>query len=82
MSETLVCRQSAAAQLATEELESATRNYFPFASAHEGIAIIREEYLELEEEVFKKPSARSTERMRKEATQLAAMALRFVVDLC
>lgn len=82
MSETLVCRQSAVSQLVEEELQRAMQNYVCFLSPHEGIAIIREEYRELEDEVFLKPSARSTEKMKREAVQLAAMAIRFVVDLC
>lgn len=56
---------------------------FPiFCSPHEGISIIREEYLELEQEVFKNPQVKDKSKMQKEATQLAAMAVRFLVDLC
>lgn len=51
-----------------------------FASPHEGIAVIREEYLELEREVF--TSHPSNDRLRIEAMQLAAMAMRFMTDSC
>lgn len=66
------------------ELRSATRAFGPFASGHEGIAVIREEYKELEREVFHGPKDKTARRcrMREEATQLAAMALRFMVDVC
>ena len=58
------------------ELTRATGIFGPFASAHEGIAVIREEYLELEEAVF----TNMGHHARKEAIQLAAMAVRFLVD--
>jgi hypothetical protein len=54
----------------------------PFASAHEGYAILLEEMDELKEEVWKKPKNRSKEKMREEATQVAAMANRFIFDIC
>ena len=66
------------AQLAVaSELHRATEKFGPFASAHEGIAIIREEYLELEREVFHG----DLDRAAQEAIQLAAMAIRFLVDV-
>jgi len=64
------------------EALGASLDYQPFNSAHEGIAIIWEEFLELQEEVFQKQSIRSITKMRKEAIQLGAMALRFVYDVC
>lgn len=64
------------------ELVWARDHYYSFASAHEGWAILREEVDELWDEVKKKPSQRSIELMRKEAIQIAAMAIRFVEDVC
>lgn len=58
----------------------AISKYEPFNSAHEGLAIIREEYKELEQEVFKKQSEYDMGKMNKEALQLATMAIRFIVD--
>jgi Ser/Thr protein kinase RdoA (MazF antagonist) len=59
------------------EFAKASNRFENFHSAHEGLAVIREEYLELEDEVFHgNPVARY-----KEAKQLAAMAIRFMVDL-
>lgn len=53
--------------------------FAPFNSPHEGLAVIREEYLELEREVFwsdgRAPAAIA------EAIQLAAMAVRYVHEL-
>jgi hypothetical protein len=47
-------------------------------SGHEGLAVIEEEFLELRLEVFwgKDPA-----KLREEAVQLAAMALRFLCDI-
>ena len=57
-----------------KELERAESLFPPFNSAHEGIAVIREEYLELEKEVF----WGDVKKMREEAIQLGAMAMRMV----
>lgn len=54
-----------------DELNRAVSIHGGFNSLHEGIAVIREEYLELEAEIFKKkPEA---ERVKSEALQVAAM---------
>ena len=71
-----------AAASATEELSRATLKNGTFNSYHEGYAVILEELDELWEEVRKNPRNRSVSRMRDEAVQVAAMALRFLVDLC
>ena len=49
-----------------------------FNSKHEGYAVLLEEVLELQEAVFKDFSV---EEMRKEAIQVAAMAIRFINEL-
>lgn len=64
-----------------EEYEAAVKNFPPMRSPHEGIAIVLEEYKELEAEVFKQHDVRTKERMRHEAIQVSAMALRLMVDL-
>jgi hypothetical protein len=48
--------------------------------AHEGYAVILEELDELWAEV--KAQVHNPDRMRKEALQVAAMAVRFVEDVC
>ena len=62
------------------ELYKAVISYKPFNSAHEGYAVILEELDELWDEVKKKPSKVDIEKMRKEAIQVAAMAIRFIND--
>jgi hypothetical protein len=51
-----------------------------FNSAHEGYAVILEEMDELKAEVWKRHHDPAL--MRKEAVQVAAMALRFLTDVC
>jgi phytoene dehydrogenase-like protein len=64
------------------ELKSATEKFDAFNSAHEGWATLFEEVDELWDEVKKSPKKRELEKMRKEAVQVAAMALRFLRDVC
>jgi hypothetical protein len=65
------------------ELESATAKWPPMNSAHEGWGVIYEEFIiELGEHVWMKQSKRDLPAMRKEALQVAAMALRFALDVC
>lgn len=70
-----------ALRLIKEEYERAISKFNKFHNAHEGWGVIREEYLELEEEIRKKQKDYDINKMRKEATQLGAMALRFMVDI-
>lgn len=50
-------------------------------SAHEGFAILKEEVDELWDEVKKKQPTQDIEKLKKEALQVGAMALRFLVDI-
>lgn len=65
----------------TDELERAYKK-FPRqqASAHEGYAVLREELDELWDEIKNKNC--SIGRMRMEAIQVAAMAIRLIYDIC
>jgi hypothetical protein len=63
------------------ELSDATEKFGSFASAHEGYAVIKEELDELWEWVRSKDDP-SRQRMRQEAIQIAAMGIRFVMDVC
>lgn len=69
--------------IVAKELTSASCTYPRFNSAHEGFAIMQEEMEELFDAVkLKQVNPERPCRMRKEAVQVAAMALRFLVDLC
>jgi len=73
--------QDEAIRAVKTELGEATINFQPFRSPHEGLAIILEEYEELKSEVFKRLVRRDTSLMKKEASHVAAMALRFMIDI-
>jgi len=60
------------------ELARAEEIYPPFNSAHEGYAILLEELDELWDEVKRKPADLDLNLMYLEATQVAAMAIRFM----
>ena len=69
-----------ATDLVLRELAWATKRHGSMASAHEGYAVILEELDELWEIVrLKEPDER---RLAQEAAQIAAMGLRFLVDIC
>lgn len=71
-----------ASLLILKEYNRAVENYSPMHSAHEGIAVIFEEVHELWEEVRIKPEHQIKTAILEEAVQVAAMALRFIVDIC
>ena len=60
------------------ELVRAEGLYPPMRSAHEGYAVLLEEVRELEREVF----WGTADGRRREAIQVAAMAMRFLADIC
>lgn len=84
-------------QLIKDEMESIPEKYQkPFNSMHEGLGVLREEYVELEQEIFfgyKKwkehvsfsPSDDASNlwknAVKKEAIQVAAMAARIIQEL-
>lgn len=61
------------------ELRSARAHHNPMHSAHEGYAVLKEELEELWDEIKKRKP--DIEAMRKEAIQVAAMAIRFIEDV-
>jgi hypothetical protein len=63
------------------EVIHASGLYPSFRSAHEGYAVVLEEVRELEAEVFKSPKRREYQKLYDEAKQVAAMAIRFMLDV-
>ena len=61
------------------EYNRALEKFPPFASRHEGYAILKEELDELWDAIKDKKA--TDEEIRNEAIQVGAMALRFLVDL-
>lgn len=64
------------------EVVRAEANNPPMHSAHEAYCVLLEEVDELWDWVRVRDDARSHEAMMKECIQIAAMALRFVRDVC
>lgn len=73
-------KASIAIKLVTDELKRAQKGHVPMHSAHEGYAVLKEEVDELWQEI--KADNGTTHRGVSEAVQVAAMALRYLVDLC
>lgn len=67
-----------------DELHRAQAVNPPYNTAHEGHSVIREEFDELWDLVKsnKYPHGPATPEMEFEAVQIAATAIRFLVDLC
>ena len=65
-----------------EEYQKAIAKNERYHNAHEGYAVIKEEFDELWDEIRKKESARSKEAMTLEAVQTCAMLIRFLVEIC
>ncbi len=66
------------------EGQNARLKFGPFHSSHEGFAVLHEEFDELKDEVWSNETKNPerNQRMREEAIQVAAMALRFLTDVC
>lgn len=64
------------------ELQQAMGNWPKFNSAHEGYAVLLEEVDELWDHVKTNQKRRNHEAMRKECVQIAAMAMRFALEVC
>lgn len=70
--------EAIAAFLALHEYERAARKFTPMHSAHEGYATILEELDEMWDEIKRN----HLQRTQEEAIQVAAMGIRFLVDVC
>jgi len=67
---------------AATEAHNARDEWPTFNSAHEGLGVLLEEVKELKDHVFTKQKHRDLNAMRREAIQVAAVALRFAAELC
>jgi len=65
-----------------KEYYRAADRYSDFVNGHEGYAVLNEELDELWDEIKKQPRDRDVDLMSREAVQVAAMAIRFIVDVC
>jgi hypothetical protein len=75
----IVALKSEAIDTIAKELDKANDKFPLFNSPHEGYAVLIEEVEELKAEVFKRNQ--SKERMIAEATQVGAMAAKFIISL-
>jgi hypothetical protein len=69
-------------KMLVEEVCSARSKFSKFNSAHEGYAVMKEEVDELWDEIKVKQKDRDKAKMKKEAIQVGAMAIRFIQDCC
>lgn len=67
---------------AVAQAEGDRANWPPYNSAHEGFAVINEEFDELKVHVWTNQKRRDISAMRAEAIQLAACAIAFAADIC
>lgn len=65
-----------AARYAVDEAQRAMEKFKPFNSSHEGFAVLREEV----DEMWDAIKANDLPHARKEAIQVAAMALRYIAE--
>lgn len=65
-----------------EEIARSRHQYPSTPSAHHGLSIIQEELFELQMEVYKRRAERDKDKMRREAIQVAATAIRFAEEIC
>jgi hypothetical protein len=72
--------QSALDQVVAE-LQRARREFAPFKNGHEAYGVLMEEVRELESAIFMRYGPERDAQILAEATQVAAMATRILVDL-
>ena len=72
-------KEQEAFTLVVTELSKATEEFGSFGNYHEGYAVIKEEFDELWDEI---KGEQRKPQLELEAKQVAAMAIRFLVDCC
>ena len=65
-----------------KEYTECCAKYVAFSSLHEGHSILREEFEELWDEIKMKAENRDLEAVKQEAVQVAACAMRILLDFC
>jgi len=70
-----------ALRMISDEVERSQSIYGSFTSAHEGYAVLLEEVDELKAEVWKSSRKRDYGAMTEEACQVAAMAVRLMIEI-
>ena len=75
-------KQDKAIELVVNELNNANDKFSLFNSSHEGYAVILEELDELWDEIKNNKHPMSSVNQKKEAIQVAAMAIKFLVSCC
>lgn len=73
-------KEITALELISNELIGATRKFGEFPSMHHGYAAIKEELDELWDAIKDKKC--NMKEIEREAVQVGAMAVRFLIDLC
>lgn len=73
-------RLSRVQKLVKDEYDKAVLLNKKFNSPHEGLAVIEDQFEDLKKEVFKTYLTRERGKMQSQAVQVAAMAIRFIVD--
>ena len=74
--------KSKAIELVLSELDSALDKFPMFNSSHEGYAILKEEVDELWDEIKNNKYPMSSMNQKKEAMQIGAMAIKFLMSCC
>lgn len=75
-------RQEKAIELVVSELNDAMKKFPLFNSSHEGYAVIKEEVDELWDEIKNNKHPMSEVNQKKEAIQVAAMGIKFLMSCC
>lgn len=74
--------KSKAIVLVLDELDSALEKFPLFNSSHEGYAVLKEEIDELWDEIKNNKDPMSSVNQKKEAMQVGAMAIKFLMSCC
>ena len=73
---------SAVAEEVKQEVDKDIEEFCLFHSLHEGLSALREQYQELEQEVFQEyQNGGNTDNVRQQALQVAAVAMRLATQL-